>query len=84
MFKMNFYIKITNKKYFIINFQFIIEPKSLDKPVKLQLPIVLGTYPFRTDDMKEGELPASILKSNTHYPATLPIFRPWLHDKAET
>ncbi|XP_072947262.1 arrestin domain-containing protein 4 isoform X2 [Epargyreus clarus] len=51
---------------------FIIEPKSLEKEVKLQLPILLGTYPFR----EEGEA-----HPPTHYPSTLPIFRPWLHEK---
>ncbi|XP_041975294.1 arrestin domain-containing protein 4 [Aricia agestis] len=50
---------------------FIIEPKSLEKPVKLQLPILLGTYPF-------GDAPD---EAPTHYPSTLPIFRPWLHEK---
>ncbi|XP_026732278.1 arrestin domain-containing protein 4 [Trichoplusia ni] len=52
---------------------FIIEPKSLEKEVKLQLPILIGTYPFR----EEGEEPSP----PTHYPSTLPIFRAWLHDK---
>ncbi|KOB78664.1 Arrestin domain-containing protein 2 [Operophtera brumata] len=47
---------------------------SLDKEVKLQLPILLGTYPFRDED---GAAPAPA----THYPSTLPIFRPWLHEK---
>lgn len=51
---------------------FIIEPKSLEKEVKLQLPIVVGTYPYR----EEGADPPGTL-----YPSTLPIFRPWLHDK---
>ncbi|KPJ12172.1 Arrestin domain-containing protein 4 [Papilio machaon] len=56
---------------------FIIEPKSLEKEVKLQLPIVLGTYPFRErdEDGERGEQPP------THYPTTLPVFRAWLHDK---
>ncbi|XP_026492698.1 arrestin domain-containing protein 4 [Vanessa tameamea] len=52
---------------------FIIEPKSLEKEVKLQLPILLGTYPFR-DEQDEPRPP-------THYPTTLPVFRPWLADK---
>ncbi|XP_026319554.1 arrestin domain-containing protein 4 [Hyposmocoma kahamanoa] len=52
---------------------FIIEPKSMEKEVKLQLPVLLGTYPFR--DAAEDDHPP------THYPSTLPIFRPWLHDK---
>ncbi|KPJ00299.1 Arrestin domain-containing protein 3 [Papilio xuthus] len=56
---------------------FIIEPKSLEKEVKLQLPIVLGTYPFREREEtgERGEQPP------THYPTTLPVFRAWLHDK---
>ncbi|XP_059058356.1 arrestin domain-containing protein 4 [Achroia grisella] len=53
---------------------FIIEPKSLDKEVKLQLPILLGTYPFRDENDDPPHPP-------THYPSTLPIFRPWLHEK---
>ncbi|KAH9633474.1 hypothetical protein HF086_013151 [Spodoptera exigua] len=52
---------------------FIIEPKSLEKEVKLQLPILIGTYPFR-EESDEPQPP-------THYPSTLPIFRAWLHDK---
>ncbi|XP_050680691.1 arrestin domain-containing protein 4 [Leptidea sinapis] len=51
---------------------FILEPKSLEKEVKLQLPILLGTYPYRGEDDE---------RPHTHYPTTLPIFRPWLHDK---
>ncbi|KAL4713840.1 hypothetical protein ACJJTC_015494 [Scirpophaga incertulas] len=46
---------------------FIIEPKSMEKAVKLQLPVLVGTYPFRS----ESEEPP-------HYPSTLPVFRPWL------
>ncbi|KAI8438027.1 hypothetical protein MSG28_010680 [Choristoneura fumiferana] len=51
---------------------FIIEPKSLEKEVKLQLPILLGTYPFSSE--RESAPPAI-------YPSTLPIFRPWLAEK---
>lgn len=54
---------------------FIVEPKSLQKEVKLQLPIMMATYPLRSDDEEGG------YKSGTHYPSTLPIFRPWLEDK---
>ncbi|XP_025835056.1 arrestin domain-containing protein 17-like [Agrilus planipennis] len=54
---------------------FIIEPKSLEKEVKLQLPIMIATYPFRSDGND------STYKSGTHYPSTLPVFRPWLEDK---
>ncbi|XP_057663189.1 arrestin domain-containing protein 17 isoform X2 [Diorhabda carinulata] len=54
---------------------FIVQPKSLQKEVKLQLPIMMATYPLRSDDEEGG------YKSGTHYPSTLPIFRPWLEDK---
>ncbi|XP_046999587.1 arrestin domain-containing protein 17 [Schistocerca americana] len=54
---------------------FIVEPKSLDKEIKVQLPIMLATYPFRN---QEGTLQR---KQGTHYPSTLPIFRPWLEEK---
>lgn len=64
---------------------FVIEPKSLEKEIKLQLPIVLATYPFRNsgDSANANTWPESVLKpdTHTHYPSTLPIFRPWLHDK---
>lgn len=67
-------------------FQFIIEPKSnMEKPIKLQIPITLGTYPYRengsTNDDIENLWPDPILKPETHYPATLPIFRPWLNEE---
>ncbi|EDW57118.1 arrestin domain-containing protein 17 [Drosophila virilis] len=69
-------IKITYDVFFVI------EPKSLEKEIKLQLPIVLATYPFRnnTNDVS-NTWPESVLKPDTHYPSTLPIFRPWLHEK---
>ncbi|XP_063357981.1 arrestin domain-containing protein 4 [Cydia amplana] len=51
---------------------FIIEPKSLEKEVKLQLPILLGTYPLAAE---RDSAPPPI------YPGTLPVFRPWLADK---
>lgn len=54
---------------------FIIEPKSLNKEVKLQLPIIMATYPLKSED---GE----IEKVGSHYPSTLPIFRPWLEEKS--
>ncbi|XP_063241732.1 arrestin domain-containing protein 4 isoform X2 [Bacillus rossius redtenbacheri] len=54
---------------------FIIDPKSFEKEVKLQLPIMLASYPLRTS---EGTL---VRKQGTHYPSTLPIFRPWLDEK---
>lgn len=55
--------------------QFIIEPKSLEKEVKLQFPIVMATYPLRSEEDN------SSYKPGTHYPSTLPVFRPWLEDK---
>ncbi|KAJ1525670.1 hypothetical protein ONE63_008888 [Megalurothrips usitatus] len=55
---------------------FIIVPKSLEKEIKLQLPIMMATYPLRSNDGTLGR------KHNTHYPTTLPIFRPWLEEKA--
>jgi len=55
--------------------QFIIDPKSFEKEIKLQLPIMLATYPLRSPD---GTLRR---KQGTHYPSTLPIFRPWLDEK---
>jgi hypothetical protein len=55
--------------------QFIIDPKSFEKEIKLQLPIMLATYPLRSPD---GTLHR---KQGTHYPSTLPIFRPWLDEK---
>lgn len=73
----------------VVNTQFIIEPKSMERQIKLQLPIVLATYPFResivaaaSGDPISNTWPESVLKPETHYPSTLPIFRPWLHDKA--
>ncbi|XP_044743212.1 arrestin domain-containing protein 4 [Chrysoperla carnea] len=51
---------------------FIIEPKSFEKEVKLQLPIMMATYPLNDGEDKPG----------THYPSTLPIFRPWLEEKS--
>ncbi|KAL1492892.1 hypothetical protein ABEB36_011065 [Hypothenemus hampei] len=56
---------------------FIIEPSGLQKEVKLQLPIVMATYPLRNSDDENGN------KAGTHYPSTLPIFRPWLEDKSQ-
>ena len=47
----------------------------MEKPIKLQLPIMLATYPLRGDD---GTLRR---KRGAHYPSTLPIFRPWLDEK---
>ncbi|GFR12720.1 arrestin domain-containing protein 4 [Trichonephila clavata] len=49
---------------------FVIEPKGLDRPIQLQLPIMIATYPARNKDgtlKRRGRLPA--------YPAVLPVFR---------
>ncbi|KAK2705421.1 hypothetical protein QYM36_017458, partial [Artemia franciscana] len=54
---------------------FQIEPKGVDRPIKLQLPIMLATYPLRGAD---GTLRR---KRGAQYPATLPIFRPWVEEK---
>ncbi|XP_073999719.1 arrestin family protein Vdup1 [Rhodnius prolixus] len=54
---------------------FVIHPKNFEKEIKLQLPIMMATYPLRTQD---GTLRK---KHGTHYPSTLPIFRPWLEEK---
>lgn len=60
-----------------MSFQLIIEPKSMEKAIKLQLPIVLGTYPFRsTNDDVTTMWPDSVLRPETHYPSSLPVFRP--------
>ena len=57
-------------------FQFVVTPSNLEKSIKLQLPIMLATYPLRNDD---GTLRRS--KGMAEYPTTLPIFRPWLDEK---
>ena len=56
-------------------FQFIVTPCNFEKPIKLQLPILLATYPLRNED---GTMRR---KNKTEYPTTLPIFRPWLDEK---
>ena len=56
-------------------FQFIVTPNNFEKPIKLQLPILLATYPLRNED---GTMRR---KTKTEYPTTLPIFRPWLDEK---
>ncbi|CAG5093140.1 Protein of unknown function, partial [Cotesia congregata] len=58
---------------------FVISPKGLDKEIKLQIPIVLATYPLRQEG---GLISSAPSKRGAHYPSTLPIFRPWLDDKA--
>ncbi|XP_076055837.1 arrestin family protein Vdup1 isoform X2 [Oratosquilla oratoria] len=54
---------------------FIIEPANLEKEIKLQLPIMMATYPYRNGD---GTLKK---KRGAQYPNSLPIFRPWLDQK---
>lgn len=55
---------------------FIVSPSNLEKAIKLQLPIMLATYPFRNED-------GTLRKKGTKisYPSHLPIFRPWLDEK---
>lgn len=52
--------------------QFQIFTKNAKKPIKLQLPIVMATYPVRN---KDGTLKR---RKGAAYPDSLPIFRPWL------
>ncbi|XP_076305045.1 arrestin domain-containing protein 4-like isoform X1 [Tachypleus tridentatus] len=52
---------------------FIIKPKGLEKELKLQLPIMIATYPVRNND---GTLSR---KKGTNYPTVLPMFRPWMN-----
>jgi len=54
---------------------FIVTPSNFEKPIKLQLPILLATYPLRNED---GTMRR---KAKVEYPTTLPIFRPWLDEK---
>ncbi|XP_054160628.1 arrestin domain-containing protein 4-like [Oppia nitens] len=51
---------------------FIIQPKGAHKSIKLQLPIMMATYPIRNSD---GTLKR---RKGTYYPSTLPTTRPWL------
>lgn len=51
-------------------------PSNLEKSIKLQLPIMIATYPLRNED---GTMKRTKIK--TEYPSTLPIFRPWLDEK---
>lgn len=55
---------------------FVVSPSNLEKSIKLQLPIMLATYPLRNED---GTL--RVRKNKQEYPTTLPIFRPWLDEK---
>lgn len=52
---------------------FLVKPKGPDREIKLQLPIMIATYPIRNND---GTLSR---KKGSHYPTVLPVFRPWLN-----
>lgn len=54
---------------------FIIKPDSMEKEIKLQLPIMIASYPYRNAD---GTLRK---KRGADYPSCLPIARPWLSAK---
>lgn len=49
------------------NYQFVISPRSFDKKIKLQLPILIATYPLR-----DGTMPRD---SKDRYPTILPTYR---------
>jgi hypothetical protein len=51
---------------------FSVTPKGPGKAIKLQLPIMMATYPLRNSD---GTLKR---KKGTYYPSSLPVNRPWL------
>ncbi|KAI1301437.1 Arrestin domain-containing protein 4 [Halotydeus destructor] len=51
---------------------FTVEPKGPSKAIKLQLPIMMATYPLRNND---GTLQR---KKGTYYPSALPVSRSWL------
>ena len=74
-------------KKFLKYFQFVVTPSNLEKAIKLQLPIMLATYPLRNEDgtlarRKSGGSTNGTAKTGVdQYPATLPIFRPWLDEK---
>ena len=72
---------------FCIFLQFVVTPSNLEKAIKLQLPIMLATYPLRNEDgtlarrKSGGSTNGGATKTADQYPATLPIFRPWLDEK---
>lgn len=51
---------------------FQILTKNSNKPIKLQLPIVMATYPIKNRD---GTLKR---RKGAAYPDSLPVFRPWM------
>ncbi|KAH8041788.1 hypothetical protein HPB51_017910 [Rhipicephalus microplus] len=71
--------RVTIRKTRAVLTEFIISPKGPGKEIRLQLPIMMATYPIRNSD---GTLQR---KKGTHYPTVLPVFRPWLNtDKFKT
>jgi hypothetical protein len=61
------------KIHYDVYFQ-IITKNNTKKPIELQLPIVMATYPVRN---KDGTLKR---RKGASYPDSLPIFRPWMSD----
>lgn len=61
------------KIHYDVFFQIITKNNS-KKPIELQLPIVMATYPVRN---KDGTLKR---RKGASYPDSLPIFRPWMAD----
>jgi hypothetical protein len=61
------------KIHYDVFFQ-IITKNNTKKPIELQLPIVMATYPVRN---KDGTLKK---RKGASYPDSLPIFRPWMSD----
>lgn len=57
-----------------MNFQFLVIPKGAHKTIKLQLPVMMATYPLRNSD---GTLQR---RKGTYYPSTLPMMRPWMNN----
>ncbi|KAF7493478.1 Arrestin domain-containing protein 4 [Sarcoptes scabiei] len=56
---------------------FLIAPKGGRKTIKVQMPIMIATYPFRNSD---GTLQR---KKGTYYPSTLPISRSWFNSDSK-
>jgi hypothetical protein len=55
---------------------FVITPKSLDKKIKLQLPIMIATYPLSETDGSGKTIGNGTLSRSGKFPAILPIYRP--------
>lgn len=65
--------------YCLFSLQLIVKPKSMEKSIKLQLPITIATYPFGRSSQNDDNFswPERVLRPETHqYPLTLPVFRP--------